>query len=413
MNVTDKWMLEQMQQMTAGMAATLPQTGQSSQPAKTEKGESFQDLMNKAKDKQVEAPRKEDAPEKKEPVQSEKPVQKNEEPRKVETVKNADGTEIKKVALTAEEAAMVAAGYAALSPVMEDGTVWLAVFVGEGSAQNNPLVDRILLGEENIVANRDFSAIFVDEWVVEPSEELSAALERVLQQNNDPRSVEDIFSGLAQKLQDVQTAGDEPVMEVVVKTAGTEQDTDAAQDEDQDGDDSQKAQVMTAGQPLFKDVKAAPVKVGESFRLDTKEPDMEQKLADTIRFAAQQDLRQIEIKLSPENLGNLTIKLTQASDGTLQVVLHTANAKAANLLGQHLDNLNAALQGYSSGEVRVEVQRGENSQQAEQQQQHQQTDPDGHNQQQHQQRQHQEDSGRSGDFVQKLRLGLFSLEDAN
>jgi len=164
-------------------------------------------------------------------------------------------------------------------------------------------------------------------------------------------------------------------------------------------------------QPLFHDVKAVPVKVGENFQLDTEQPDMEAKLADTIRFAAQQGLRQIEIKLSPENLGNLTVKLTQAADGTLQVVLHTANAKAANLLTQHLDNLNAALQGYGqNNEVRVEVQRGDDSQQAGQQQQ-QQTDPDGHNRQQQQQQHHQQEDQHSGDFVQRLRLGLFGTDD--
>ena len=167
---------------------------------------------------------------------------------------------------------------------------------------------------------------------------------------------------------------------------------------------------MAASQPLFKDVKAAPVKVGENFQLDTEEPEMDTQLADTIRFAAQQGLKQIEIKLSPENLGNLTVKLTQSADGTLQVVLHTANAKAANLLNQHLDNLNAALQGYGqNNEVRVEVQRNEDSQQAQQQQ----ADPDGHNRQQQQQQQQQQDSGHDGDFLQKLRLGLFGLDGVN
>ena len=134
---------------------------------------------------------------------------------------------------------------------------------------------------------------------------------------------------------------------------------------------------------------------------------MDANLADAIRYPAQQSLRQIEIKLSPENLGALTIKLTQSTDGTLQVVLHTTNAKAANLLTQHLDSLNLALQGYNQNEVRVEVQRSDDSQQAQQQQ----TDPNGHNQQQQQQQQRQQESEHSGDFLQKLRLGLFSLED--
>ena len=96
--------------------------------------------------------------------------------------------------------------------------------------------------------------------------------------------------------------------------------------------------------------------------------------------------------------------------GSLQVVLHATNAKAANLLTQHLDGLNTALQGYSSQtEVRVEVQRSDNSQQSEQQQ-YQQADPDGHNRQQQQQQRRQEAS-RSEDFLQRLRLGLYSLED--
>ena len=385
MNVTDQWMLERMQQMAANMAASLPQTSQNTDASQPEKGESFQDLMNKAKDQQVEAPTKDSA------------VKKNDATQKTEqsqTTKIPVKTDGKTVMLTAEEAAMVAAGYAALSPVMEDGTVWLAVFVGEGSAQNNPLVDRILLGEENIVANRDFSAIFVDEWVVEPTPELKTALEQLLQKTGDPRSAESILSGLEEKSQDMQ-----PKMGSVVAMPETEQ-TD-----DEDMTDL-SGEVETA-QPLFKDVKAAPVKVGENFQLDTQEPDMEANLADTIRFAAQQGLKQIEIKLSPENLGSLTVKLTQATDGTLQVVLHTANAKAANLLNQHLDNLNAALQGYSqNSEVRVEVQRGEDSQQAQQQQ----TNPDGHNQQR-QQQEHRQEEQHDGDFMQKLRLGLFGLDD--
>ena len=405
MNVTDKWMLEQMQQMAAGLSA-LPQTGQNSQPPKTEKGESFKDLMDKAKDKQVEAPKKEDAPEKKEPVQSEKPAQKTEGSREVEVTKNADGTETRTVNLTAQEAAMVAAGYAKLFP-QEDGTVLLVTAHDRNGDLILPLTE-LDRGTGAIPMTGDMLGNTGDEWVLEPTPEFAAALEQLLRENNDPRSAEDILGALEQKAQNVSTADGGSVLEVVVKTASPEQSGEAAQEESQEGEDNQKAEVMTASQPLFKEVKAAPVKVGENFQLDTEQPDMEQKLADTIRFAAQQDLRQIEIKLSPENLGNMTIKLTQASDGTLQVVLHTDNAKAASLLGQHLDNLNAALQGYNHNEVRVEVR--ENSQQPEQQQ-HQQTNPDGHNQQQQQQRQHQEDSGHSGDFVQKLRLGLFSLED--
>ncbi|MCI9352001.1 MAG: hypothetical protein HFF58_01955 [Lawsonibacter sp.] len=384
MNATDKWMLDQMQQMAAGMAA-LPQISQTAEAGKTEKGESFQDLMNKAKDQKVDAPKKSDSPQK-----AEKPeVVQKQEPQKAEVVKNPDGTETKTVDLTPQEAAMVAAGYAVLSPVREDGTVWMVTVQDQ---DGNPVLPLAALEQ-----NDRFSDLFVDEWTVEPTPELAEALEQLLEQTGDPRSAQDILAGLEQKLENPEL-GDK--MQVNIQTPEVEQ----SDDEDM----TDLAGELMADKPLFKDVKAAPVKVGENFQLDTQKPEMDDQLADAVRYAAQQGLRQIEIKLSPENLGNLTIKLTQAADGTLQVVLHAANAKAANLLNQHLDGLNTALQGYNqNSEVRVEVQRNEDGQQAQQQQ----TDPNGHNRQQ-QQQQRQEEHSHSQDFAQRLRLGLFGLEDS-
>ena len=54
MNVTDQWMLERMQQMAATMATSVPQVGQNSEASKPEKGGSFKDLMDKAKDQKAE-----------------------------------------------------------------------------------------------------------------------------------------------------------------------------------------------------------------------------------------------------------------------------------------------------------------------------------------------------------------------
>ena len=418
MNVSDKWMLEQMQQMAASMATSLPQTGQNTeQPSKTEKGESFKDLMDKAKDKPVEAPEKDNAApvKKEEAVQGEKPVQTVEKTQK--TVQTDPKTGARQVMVTAGEAALLAAGYAKLSPPMEDGTVWMVTVQDENGNPVLPLAE--LEGTANLFDTSQY--LTQGEWVLtETTPEFTQALAQLLQRTNDPRTVDDILTKLAQKLDGFQEA-EGPEMEVVLKTAGTEQNTGTeqnagtlkqadSQEREEEPSDLVDAQAAAPKEALFKDVKGTPVKVGENFQLDTQEPDMDANLADAIRFASQQGLRQLEIKLSPENLGNLTIKLTQASDGTLQVVLHTANAKAATLLDQHMDGLNAALQGYGRSEVQVEVQRGEESQQGQQQQQHQ-ADPNGHNQQQQQQRQQQQDNGHSGDFIQKLRLGLFNLED--
>ncbi len=392
MNVTEQQMLERMQQMAANMAASLPQTGQNSDVPKAEKGDSFKDMMDKAKDQKTEAPKKTDSPQQTEKTEG---TQETEQPRKAETVKNADGTETKKVHLTAQEAAMVAAGYASLSPVQPDGTVWLAVLVREG--QGNPLADQIIRGVEPTGADQDLSAYFVDdEWVIEPSEELTTALKQLLTKTGDPRSAEEILSSLEERYQSIQ-----PKIEIEIVEPQAQQ-TDEEDMTDLTGE-------IPDAQPLFKDVEAAPVKVGENFQLDTQQADMDDQLAETIRSAAQQGLKQVEIKLSPENLGSLTIKLTQSADGALQVVLHTSTTKAAALLTQHLDRLDMALQNYGQTQVHVEVQRNEDSQQA--QQQFQQADPDGHNRQQ-QQQQHQQENEHSGDFLQRLRLGLVDLEDA-
>lgn len=165
-------------------------------------------------------------------------------------------------------------------------------------------------------------------------------------------------------------------------------------------------------QPVFQKVDTAPVKVGESYKtVDTEEPRMEEKLADTVREAVEAGAERVEIQLSPANLGRITIEMTRSAGGLLDVVIHAANTKAAGLLNQHLDGLHAALQNYSQEPVRVEVQR---SQEAQEQHLFQHADPDGRGQQQgredqqHQQRQEEEHS--SGDFLQKLRLGLVSLE---
>ena len=402
MNVTDQWMLERMQQMAANMAASLPQTIQNEDHSKTDKGESFQVLMNKAKDQQVEGAPKKDAPKKTETVQDKAPAQKTEQSQQSQSVKDTS-----KVNLDANTAALVAAGYAQILEIYEDGSALIMLDPeksGGGFAivsSGLPTADQELvpvtitnaMGQKVTVTPEQIQEVFARYGVKEFQKDSSGAtlvgqLDLSKHQDMKVLTPDGKFTTLKEAMQQVRVKDN--------AAGGEENEADLG------------AEAADIGQPLFKDVEAAPVKVGENFQLDTQQPEMDDHLADAIRFAAQQGLRQMEIKLSPENLGNLTIKLTQAADGTLQVVLHAANLKAANLLNQHLDNLNAALQGYSQNEVRVEVQRNEDSQQSQQQQQ--QTDPNGHNQQR-QQEQRQQEQEHSGDFVQRLRLGLFGQDD--
>lgn len=389
MNVNDQWMLEKMQQMAANMASSLPQTSQNTDAAKPEKGESFKDMMDKAKDQQVEAPKKAETPKKTETVQKKEPAQKTEG----KAVTNMKDPRIR--AMDPATQAQIAAGF--ITPVeMPNGNIALRI-----DAQPTAIIMPLLPN-----GMRDPSQPVT--LINSDGEKFEVYLDL---ENGDHKLFQLMASG---ERKQIDLFPEQPKADLLegLKNLDTKVTTprEAMAETDDQDDGNLDASVM-AEKPLFKDVKAAPVKVGENFQLDTEKSDMDAQLADTIRFAAQQGLRQIEIRLSPENLGNLTVKLTQAADGTLQVVLHTANAKAANLLNQHIDNLNAALQGYGqSGEVRVEVQRGENSQQTQQQQQ--QTDPNGHNRQSQQQQEHrQEEQQHSGDFLQKLRLGLFSLDD--
>ena len=389
MNVTEQQMLERMQQVAAAMATSLPQAGQNSDVPKAEKGDSFKDMMDKAKDQKVEVPKKDSTVKKDDAVQKKEPAQKTES----KAVTNMKDPRIR--AMDPATQAQIAAGF--LTPLeTESGDLLLRVDTMPGAV----IIPTLPNGQI------DWSKPFV--LTNSNGEQFEVYLDP---ENCDHKLFQVTDSGKQQ----IDLFPEQPKMDILNglkkldMTVISSQDT-VDQENSNDQDDANLDASAMAGKPLFHDVKAAPIKVGENFQLDTQEPDMDDHLADAVRFAAQQGLRQIEIKLSPENLGNLTVKLTQASDGTLQVVLHAANDKAANLLNQHLDNLNAALQGYhQNSEVRVEVQRNDNGQQAEQQQ-HQQTNPDGHNQQQQQQERRQEEQ-HSGDFVQKLRLGLFGLDD--
>lgn len=168
-------------------------------------------------------------------------------------------------------------------------------------------------------------------------------------------------------------------------------------------------EAAAAEQPVFHETEAVPVKVGERYEVvDTEQPEMDHQLASTINDAAQLGQDRIEIRLNPQNLGSLVIEMTKDTNGALQVVLHASTPKAEGLLNQHLNNLHTALQGYGQEEVHLEVQRGQQSEQ----QNFRQADPDGRGQHQHRQQQERQEEQQSGEeFMQKLRLGLFGMDE--
>lgn len=159
-------------------------------------------------------------------------------------------------------------------------------------------------------------------------------------------------------------------------------------------------------QPLFQETESMPVKVGDAPVLDaTVQPEeFDANLKQIITDAANQNIQRVELRLTPENLGNVVVEMTRSPEGVLHVVLHADNQNAAKLLSEHSANLGLMLQQSNAAEVRVEVPQAQQSEQLWQQP----DQNDGQQQQQQQQQQRQQSS--TEDFLHQIRLGLLGME---
>lgn len=204
--------------------------------------------------------------------------------------------------------------------------------------------------------------------------------------------------------QQQQTASERPVQQTEKPEQELEVRVEHTEETEEPG-----GEAAVPEQPVFHEAEAVPVKVGERYEtVDTQAPEMDDRMADVIRTTIQTGQDRVEIRLNPQNLGSLVIEMTRDTAGVLQVVLHAATPRTESLLNQHLNSLHGALQNYGHEEVRIEVQRNEESQQ----QNFRQADPDGRGQQQNRQQQERHEEKPSGEeFMQKLRLGLFGLEE--
>lgn len=164
-------------------------------------------------------------------------------------------------------------------------------------------------------------------------------------------------------------------------------------------------------QPLFRNVEHTPVKVAEPERIDTKTADLDTETAQIISRAEKNGDSRVEIQLMPENLGKVTVELTQKENGSLHIMIQASTEKAAKLFSNHTDQITRLLQAdYHS--VQVEVRKTDESSQTNQQN-YDQADPDGRSGQNPQQEQakHQKSSS-NRDFIDRLRLGLAGVEKA-
>ena len=387
MNVAENYMLRQMQQMAANMSG-VPKTGGSG--SKKDQTDSFQDMLDQTgKDTAVNDKEntsvqdtKGDAAEKPAGKPEKEPGKAQEfhgDPNAMASVMDLFRPEIVDVS----EAETTAAAAPVETVVQESAAVETAV---------EETVPEIKMAVTQVAEEKA--------PVQEAPQETQAATEELPETEKAQPVAEAPKAESVEAAPEKSEAVEEVKPEAVeVREAGTEE--------------AEKPQEDAAeiAQPVFQKVDTAPMKVGESYKtVDTEEPHMEEKLADTVREAVQAGAERVEIQLSPANLGRITIEMTRSVEGMLEVVIHAATTKAAGLLSQHLDGLHAALQNYSQETVQVEVQR---SQESQEQHLFQHADPDGRGNQQRREEQHQqqqEEEHSSGDFLQKLRLGLVSLE---
>lgn len=159
--------------------------------------------------------------------------------------------------------------------------------------------------------------------------------------------------------------------------------------------------------PVFEDNFAVPVKVAQPEQPVAPEADdAAGKIADQVEQAIANGDSKVEIRLTPENLGQLTVQITRSGDGSLSIVLNATTDKAAALLERHSTGLQNLLAGQNQVQVKVEIQAN-----AEQQSRFLNPDSDGNHQQQGQQQHHQQqEPQQADDFIQQLRLGLLGLD---
>ena len=180
-------------------------------------------------------------------------------------------------------------------------------------------------------------------------------------------------------------------------------------DAEQQGDDPLLGitDVQQAPQPLFHDVKAAPVKVGElEHAPETDEANVVRQVDNGVAQALEKGESMVRIQLSPENLGSLTVEITRSAEGIIRVALSAHSGETRGLLERHAGELQGLLSSRTQQSVEVNVQRQQESQQ------NQNHNYDGHNghAQDGEQRQRRQKQDDSVDFIQQLRLGLIPAD---
>ena len=212
----------------------------------------------------------------------------------------------------------------------------------------------------------------------------------------------------APQLQTVETAQTAPQTETGKADSGESRGSELPMEELHAESRTEQADVEP--QPVFRDIKAVPVKVGEVYQAEpTVENGVELKdLGDTLTQAIDRGENRLELQLQPAELGRIRVEMRWSDEGALHVILHAESTRTQSLLEKDMAGLQTLLGRETQQEVKVELPREQEAPR--------QSFDDGRQnggQQHHQQEQRQSSRHSGQDFLHQLRLGLIPAEEAS
>lgn len=180
-------------------------------------------------------------------------------------------------------------------------------------------------------------------------------------------------------------------------------------------DEEMEANVEQQSQPVFRDVKAAPVKVADVQRpVDVEEPQAPQQIAQNVLNALEQGQSVVRLQLNPANLGSVTIEISRDAAGQLTIFMNPETVRAANILTEHSSSLMATLANNGEFTVVIGITMPEDPENAGMM-----MNPDGHNNQnpedeedeKKKKRQPRTEGVNAADFLSQMRLGLVGAQN--
>ena len=179
-------------------------------------------------------------------------------------------------------------------------------------------------------------------------------------------------------------------------------------------DEEMEANVEQQSQPVFRDVKAAPVKVADVQRpVDAEEPQAPQQIAQNVLNALEQGQSVVRLQLNPANLGSVTIEISRDAAGQLTIFMNPETVRAANILTEHSSSLMATLANNGEFTVVIGITMPEDPENAGMM-----MNPDGHNNQNPEDEEDEKkkkheprtEGVNAADFLSQMRLGLAGVQ---